>query len=1192
MSGTAIATPKQKIIDNAANAVAGKPGCDPNAPCQPCQRADLQLLVVLPSVVPANHAAGLKDAGYAWAPSFDAAFGAVKREATVPVARIMREGYVYLYYVHRKRWDVWQVMLNGLTRKIMNQVDKTAYEKLQSAFNGAPAPKTCSRGAANVPAQLISVSGAKTTPKLWLAFSAQLWSGHTLQRFADNPMVEVPGADGKPVKQELRATRGREISPQSVLTSGISNYALPLNQAGLEHGVADFAATISEAYKRAFDISLTPLNLDRPGKAGTFVEAVRNLERASAPAAKPDLYRNKSIILMLPDPLGVVEQHNHLRLAEQEAKRLWTIGANGVTQAPDPERVWKLRSSIHAQMIEQWEAAGDAQRITSTVSRAMHKNIPPITEEEFKRQEKAGQIAPGTEWQPMYLLDGGLHGNPKLDANKQPIVHTVASRYTPGTQTRLGRMNLPPEVVKKAADKRGAAKATGFRDRLRGRLDFEGMTLFTDQFKLESDKWDMRIARFDRDYLAWRDSLAFKSFMLYDFNNKINFGKPVPAFGSIDQQAGEVISRVIALEKAFGGGGITPDSTAALAALYKLKPDDPASWLDHAVYEPFSFKKEVWKDPGNLSESTEGVAASDALMKVVKEAFARSKERHQFESAARSILAGRAQLTNLVASAIDAKTAKNLGLQTISQGQARKFLQMHIKIELLFDELLAPDSMQRSAQKFVFNLKVPTGVAIDTVRDAMHGRLLPTRFTPKNETTRAERRYTDRQFRHLEGRLTGEMNYPVLLDRAMIDNLNREAIASGKNLVDVVPDGRLGLSSGSVKIPEEVARRMIREQALTVKGVLKAGDTKVLGAVVAVQLLALWDTAWKIRNEQGMAQADAVLSTMSTVLALVETGNLMGLHAWTMRVDGMRTITTTAATSMARMRFGAGLAGAGATVIDAMLAFVRANDAKRAGDSATSTAFYTAGTLYSLSAAASGIGAFATYQSYMAQGAIVRLVGIRAAMLMGGWLMGVGVLLSLAAFGYMLYALNTAYQMTDIFLDRSYWGKGEHEKFGKLTRDELARIRNDKTINSTSRQHAVSSAVDFGMTAEVESFLGLTVGFAASFEWHKNWFSDEAVAFTVETGDWSPTRKLEFKIELFASDRPAADVVMDKKELELVLSENPEKKGIYELENAWAFKKGSHDQYTHARVSFAVHDQTHEGTLLVVRDTLLARRNA
>lgn len=1182
----------QKIINNTAKAVAGKPVCDPKAPCQPCQRADLQLLVVIPSVVSLDHAAALKDAGYAWAPSFDAAFGSLKREATVPVARVMREGYVYLYYLHRKRWDVWQVLHNGLTRKIMNQVDKSEYEKMQSSFSGAPAPKTCSRGAANIPAQLISIPGAQTTPKLWLAFSAQLWSGYALQRFADNPQVEVPGPDGKPVKQELRAVRGREISPKGLIAGSFSHSALPLNQAGMEHGVADFVAVASADYKRAFDIRLTPLDDARPGTAGMFVDAVRKLERASAPTSAPDLYINKSIILMLPDPLGVVEQHNQLRLAEQEAKRLWTIGANGVTQAPDPERVWKLRSSMHAQMIEDWEAAMDAQRITNAVSRQMHRNVIPMTEEEFARQKNAGKVPAGTQWQPLHVLDGGRQGNFKLDANNKPIFQTVASRYSLGSQTRLGRVSLPPDMVKKAADKHGAGKATGFRDRLRGRLDFAGMTSFNDQFKSESEAWDQRILRFDRDYLAWRNGSAFMSFLLYDFNNKIKFAKVIPAFGSLDQQVGDVIARMIALDKAFGGGGITSASITALAKLYHLKPDNPASWLDNAMYEPFSFHDEVVMDPGNRSEAGEGKYALKSLGDGLLEAFKRSKERERFEHAARNILAARAQLTNVIASTIDAKTAKNLGLQALSRAQASQVYQMHIKMSLLFEELLDSDSMQRSAQKFVFNMKVPVGVAIDTVREGMHARLLPTQYTPKNETRRAERRFDEDQFRKLKGKFKGEMNYPVLLDREMIAKMNAQAVKNGESLVEVVPDGRLGMSSGKIMIPQDVARRMIREQATTTIGALKTPGGGVLGAIGFVQLWALISTTIKIFEEEGMEQADGVLSTLSSVLALGETGSLVGLHVWTMRNDGMRTITAQSATSMARVRFAAGAFGAAASVVDAALAFVRAGHARRSNDAATAHAFMGAGFTYAASAGASIFGTFSTYQAYMAKGAIVRFAGVRAAMLMGGWAMGVGIVLSLAAFGYMLYALHAAYQMTDIFLDRSYWGKGEHEKFGKLTREQIARIRNDKTVNVGSRRHAIELAVNAGMAAEIESFFGLTVGLKVSFEWHKNWFKEDAVVLTVETGDWPIWREFAYKIEVFAQEKSIAETVMDEKKQVLLLSADPEKKGTYEVKKAWVFKNGSHSRFTHARVSFEVHDKNDEGIRLVARDTMVARRDA
>ncbi|RSZ56189.1 hypothetical protein HF313_21695 [Massilia atriviolacea] len=1191
MSDTAIATPKQKIIDKASKAVAGKPVCDPKSPCQPCQRADLQLLVVLPSVVPSDHTPALGAAGYSWSSNFDAALAATKREATTRVARIMREGYVYLYYFHRKRWDVWQVMNNGLTRKIMNQVDKAAYEKLQGGFVGAPVPKSCSRGAANVPAHLISVQGAKTTPKVWMAFSSQLWSGFALQRYADNPAGTVPGPDGKSIPVDLRALRGCEINPQAILEGTLPPTALPLRTDVLEHSVADFVKSGNDVYRSAFAAALSPMDERRFGLAQTFSDSVRELERASAPPGNPKLYLEKSIVLMLPDALGVVEEHNHLRLIEQDAKKMWTIGANGVSQKPDPERSWKLLSAQHADMIEQWEAASEAKSITDAAERDLESMHAPVTEEVFIRGRDAGKYPPGTDWFPLHIQDGGREGFLKMDASGKPIEQTVASIYKPGTQTRLGRLILPPDMVQKAANRRGADRATGFRDRLRGRLKYGEMKAFSDAYKAESDLWDKRILRFDRDYLAWRDSAPFKELILYDYNCDISLAKIVPAFGTVDQQVGEVMARTIALEKAFGGGAITPDSAKAMAAQYKLKPEDPASWIDSSLYKPFSWNDNLVKDKGNQSEAVENVAAVYELGVSVIEAIQRHKHRQHYESAARSLLASRAQLTMLVASAVDPITAKKLGLTAHSATQAQKYVKMNLSIELLMEDLLSPTPGQRAAEKFVFNFKIPAGVAISEVQSAMHGRIVPAEFSEKKNTSRAQRRYTQRQFRALRGRFKGEMNYPILVDKELIAKMQREA-TPGTNMVKVVPDSVLGKSSGVIEIPEAVARRMIREQAFKYRSLsnLKSANFMTLGGIGFVQVMGLLEAAKKISGEQGLEQIDGTLSTLSSVMGVAETLTSFKLHAWTMRTDGMRTMLATTASKMALIRVAAGSFGVAGGLIDAALAFIKADYALRSGDKQTAEIYKTAGRLYVGSSVLSGLGTFAAYQGFMG-GSIARMVGVRALMLMGAWAVGVGVLLALAAFGYMLYALHTAYQKTDLFLDRSYWGKGEHEKFGINVRQQLDVTHANPRLNHAARGAAINVLVNDGMTAEVEAFLALTIGISVDFEWHKNWFDDEAVAVKFTAGAWPENRTVKIKIELYAKNSTRI-VVMDVDGAVLTSKIGDDGKEVFELEKAWVFKDDSHERYSHARVNFSAHEKTDNGVDLVMRDTLVARRDA
>lgn len=1192
MSDTAIASPKQKIIDNASKAASGKPVCDPKSPCQPCQRADLQLLIVLPSVVPTDHKAALGDAGYAWAPSFDPGFVLIKREATIPIARVMREGYVYLYYLHRKRWDVWQVMENGLTRKIMNQVDKKEYERLQAGFAGGPVPKSCSRGSANVPAHLISVQGAKTTPKAWLAFSSHLWSGYVLQRFADNPQVDVPGMTGTSVKKDLRALRGREINPQKIISDGMSHSALPLNQAALEHSVADFVRSASPEYKRAFDVTLTPLNEGRFGMAADFVEAVRKLERASAPPAAPELYLNKSIILMLPDPLGVAEQHNHLRLVEKEAKSAWMIGANGVQQAPDLERVWKLRSSMHIDMIEQWEAATDAKRITDEVSNKMHANRPPITEEDFSRQMKSGRLPAGTRWEPDYLREKSAPfsrelGDFVLDEKGQKQPHTVKSQYVPGETTRLGRITLPSDVVKKEAEKFGTKEAAGFRSRLRSRLDFSALDAFRKEYNAESERWDKRIERFDRDHLGWREGTDCISATLHDFSHNINLRQFNPKFGSMDQQVDDLFARVISLEKTSGGGAIGPDSAKALASLYKRNPSDPLHWIDSAMYAPFNFEKEVYDDPGNKTEASEGLAGMYDFAASLAEVYKRNKSRHVYERAAASIIATRVQLTNLVASAMDRKTAKNLAMIPVTETQALKFFKLHVAVELLHESLLYRTPQQRSTEKFVINIKIPTGVGADLLREGMTTRVVPAEYTDKTKTSKHQRQFTQKQFEKLKTKLKGRMDYPVLLDRQMIAKMIT-ANPTG-NMVEVVPDATLGLSSGKFKIPAALADELIREQSFHAKDIIGGGSV-LLGGIGCVQVLALWDAAKKMQTEKGIAQEDGLLSTMSSVMGLLETVSSSVLHVWSVRTDGMRSMRVSSAATMAGWRLAAARFGAAASVIDGALAFVKAGQAERSGDKKTAFVFNVAGTFYLASAALNVASALAIFQSQMGSGLIVEWFGVRGAMALGNWLAGVGLVLSLIAFGTMLYAIHTAYQMTDYFLDRSYWGLGEHETFGRISRTEIGRIRNNRALNEHSRNREVITLVNNGVTAEVEAFLGLTIGAKVEFEWHRNMFSNEEVTFKLEALTWPFTQMLSLRIELFAPGRSIGLVVLDEKEL--ILGDEKNSNGFLSIEKSWVFKNGSHTKYTYARAFFKVEDVAPGGIELILRDTLIAKREA
>lgn len=1181
---------REQVISNAENAVAGTPPRSCGEGCQPCRRVDLQLLVVTPSVVPKEHENALKRAGYQFAPSFDAEFGSHAREATVPVARIAGAGYFMVFYPATKRWDVWQVMSNGLTRKVMHQVNAQQYAGMQAGFVHAPPPKSCSRGAANLPASLISISGAIDVDEVWIAYTPHLWLATVLQRFADNAVVTVPSQrPGAPaVSKPLRDLHGRTLSPSGVLNgAGFPAGALPFNAAGLG-AVADFAKEPGKDFLNAFELAIRPLDKERFGQAEAFEKTVRTIEKASGPPANRELYVNKSLILMVDDAIGVVEQHNTLRLAAKEAKDLWIAGGPGIQQATDPTRPWALRSSLHLDMVLQWEAAAEAHRITQSTDNTMHRRYGAVvTKEAFEARQAQGGYPAGTTWEPLYVME---RGQPKLDANGQKIVQTAPSQIYAGGLTVKGRVRLPADAVQRQANANGADTAQGMRGRLEGRVDMQQVSFFRSEFKAESDRWDKRIGQLDRDFLAWRHGWRFGSTYLNYFEHRIDLITPDAKLGTPDQQVADFITRLEAIDKAMGGGAITIDSAKALAAMHKLETSKPENWLSHSMHQGFSFKKNVWEDAGNNTEAGESGVASRELHRTIRSALGKQRERLQLENTLNSVLAVRNQMVNLVAAAVENKTAEALGIAAVAAEEARQAARVHVKFGLLAEELVHTRPATAARRSYVFNMKVPTGVALDEMSDAMRRGVMPIKHQPRNETRRAERRHTREQFRKLEGRINSEMNFPVLLDRSMLEELRAQARTSGEKLVEIVPDAQLGLSSGPIKVPEHLARRLIREQSVGFKEVmLKTGEGKVLTGIFGLQMWALQDAAFKIGKKQGVEQADALLSTVSTVLSGAETFATGVLHMYELRADGARTLRLGDAARLAKLRLAAGVFGAVSSAVDGTLAFVRASHSGRAGDASAANAYTTAGVFYFLSTASSAFGAIAGYQAFVGTSFIGTAMSVPATALLGAWLMGAGIVLAVVGYGFMLYALYVEYQRVDVFLDRSYWGIGQRieGKFGSVTREQLVQIRSDRHSPIEIRLRNIAHLAELGMRAETEAFNALPAGLHISFEWHKNWFSDEVVALTVACGQWPEKRNIDVKITLLNAPGDPGTVVLDESG-DVLDGTKKNDDGLLEWSKEWVFRDDYEDRYSMARVSYVIYGSSKHDRLAA--DEMLVKR--
>lgn len=1121
-------SPKHDIIAHATQAAGGKPPCVQGAACQPCHRSDFQFLPVIPSVIPKRHESALKDAGYAWSPSFDAAFGSIAREATAPVARLVRKGYVFVYFIERGLWDVWQVMANGLTRKIMHQVNDEQYATRQSTFSAAGDPKQCSRGGANLPAHLISIPGALAVDKVWVAYSPRLWSPVVHRRFAANPDVDIVDAHGKPAgKQKLRAVRGREISPSGVLKGRFpASACLPLNQAALEHNLVDFCAGTSGhwpslGFKRALEYATQQLDPVRFGKAEEFERNVRAIERASGPSANRELYLNKSLILMLPDAEGVAEQHNHIRLLAMEAKKSWAIGGpDEKGKDSDPLRAWKLRSSLHIDVIEGW-AKGQAQNeIRQHVTRELNKNIPPVTEEDYLRNLANGAYPPGTTWEPLYVLQSHWEGpltiksEPRIGADGQPVAQTVASRQHPGQQTRLGRIGYPSAQIKQAADNRYGSDPQGRVDRYRGKLRMGELNTFRQAFKTASDTWDAHIARFDNDLSVWRATPAVAIALGYDFNSGVNLAKPRAQDGSVPTQVDEVIARMEAVDAAWGGGAASIATARELVALLNKKPGDPTNWIDNALLAPFNVVNEIANDPSKQKDSAEKIKGMIELPQIVKDVLHARRER--LEQVMLSLMATREQALNIATSTAEADHAKALGLAAATPEQVQRHYKIHVRTAAVLTEVLNPSEVYATVR-----VKLPVGETLDAMGAAFAAGRMELTLESKNTTTRQERRKTSFDLRKLAGRpgLTTPEFYPVILKQNTLDALARQAARAGEPMVDVIADNTLRGPAQTFQLPKSVAIKLVAEQASMARSARQVATSRQgfgVGVVALFQIFALLDATEKIRHAQGYDYVDSLMAVFTASTGLAEGGLSLWTAYYDIRAQGSKLVLVPTLTRAAVVRLAAGVFGAAGSAFDAFAMWAKYQSRKKGGDGLAATHYLWSTGAYAISGVSLLAGTGAVFVREMSKQAgrstvgaisemvVMRLGGAAATASLGASLTGIGIVLAIGAFGWSLYAQNMEDDVNEVFLKRCYWGTGhEHGAFGRSQAEPPA---------SEARQRLFW--VRQALRDEQDAFAGLSTGFKAVLVWHDNWFSDDQLQARVESAATSDQRRVAYTLAI------------------------------------------------------------------------------
>lgn len=1051
--------------------VAGVPLPDPAAVCQPCHRLDLQLLIVTPSVVAGRHADALQAAGYRWADALDPAFGALPREATIPVARLPQAGYVYLYYPARGRWDVWQVMRDGLTRKIVHQADERQCAGRLSGFAGAAPPKQCSRGAKNLLAHTVCIEGAHTLDTVWFAYGAELWPLGVLQRYAANPEVEAGGT-----RARLRDLRGRELSLKRLMAGAGAPGCLPLDRDTLAHHVADFADSAPPAYAAAFRDAVRPMDTGCIGEAEAFAADVRAVEKRSGTQADPEVYAGKSAVLMLPDPVGVAEQYNQLRLLSREARDAWVQGGpDAAGSHSDPLRAWKLRSALHEEMIESWVYAQKLHEQKQLAAAGAYRDHQIISGDAYRHIQAEEQRT------------GKPYGPPGTRYEK---LAGPVERY---------RVTWPEHSVQSGLEGIAHANARSRIERYRGKVRLEHLDGFRAGFKRTADDWEQRIAAFDADFVAWLRRPELAAAVRYDADECLDLTRPRPEDGTPLQQVEAWTARLRTVGRCWGGGALTPVSARELAEAYGKDPDAPARWIDQALLQPFGAAQAIVGSPGGAKDVAEKInLLLNELPEKTREILHLRREVYG-EHLLQLTQAG-SQAAYLRASLVDPAHARALGLAPIAPNEAERAFTLQIRTAAILDLMADP-----AGERYVtIGIELPPGQALDAAARAFQRGEIAMELQTKLETDRRVRRWSAMKLHKLAGRagLDTPEYQPVILTRSRLAELEKLAARHGDDLVEVVAAGALGENlPATLRLPRSVALNLIGEQAeaaLAARQALLSRTGATAGVLGVFQAYALWHALGRLRDTEGYAHTDVMMSVLDSAAGLLEGALNVASGYYEIRAAGGRLTLASVSVRAATIRLAGGIAGAAASAFAAYAAYASYCSARERGSKAAMDRYLVSADSFLISGIVGGAGSFLIFASKtttrfaLSEAVVTRMGGIALAELAGEALTGVGLLLGLVGFAYMLYAVSLEDDLNEVFLKRSYWGEGRAAAapYGSELRPPIALGPDGDNLDvKPANRPAADDAAAFerwarrGLEQEGQGFRALSVGLDATLEW-------------------------------------------------------------------------------------------------------------
>jgi len=1060
------------IAANAAKAksAVAQPANTCPADCPPCARVGLPILLVRPSITEAREKAVLDDAGFAFAPNFDAEFGKQKREATLPLTRVLREGFVFVLNEAKKKWDIWRIDAAGCTKLLARQISVDEYRRRSNKLLATPAGFACSQKAANLPINLITISDASNVPNAWLAYSEHLWTPAVLENYTEG------------TKREARMT---PIAVKALVKEDVfpPNGALPLNTAALQHNVLEFCEVKGKATAlvKAFERSTVPLDSARFGKAAELSERVRGIEKASGSGLK-----NKALVVMLKDPLGLAAEHNGLRQLVEVDRQAWKAGGKDVNgKNEDPDRAWKRQSDVHIGYIHEWLRQRVKDRVTQRVDQMLHGVGGMATKAQFDERKKAGLYPPDTIWHP--IKDKAGNPDPR----------------------GMGQVIYSQAHVDKGVEKMGGNSPEGTISKYMKKIDETRRKQFHIDWARAENEWAKKVLAVDSDYIEYLKSKSFCVFMDQDFDDIPAISTAKRSLDEIQQDMYEAAARVNATEKALAGGLVSDASLKFMAKMFDKPEDDPQQWIAQALITEFGLAKLLEPDvTADLYDSyISGKAAKEELQKAwAGYAAVITQQTNSLLATSQQAIA---ELERLVA---DTKQAKKFQLASnLDQVKAKQVV--WVKASALLDYLNTGNR-----HYFVWtrwSMKSFMHAMSDALKEAPLFETQPTREIGKTGKERvASAKQTRQQIRefseHLQQRITqfgDDVTVGLVYDESV---LKQSASRRGEKMLKVVGDNLLGKPGMATELPEDLAKQIIKKQAMTWKqmraNLLENKTTvRVSFAIFMLEAFAIKKALTESQQKGGLEQRDEILGVVSGVVTYLGLISELAAAALTPRasmVAGTPSATQLVSTVPKHLawRLAAGIFGAAGSILDGASNIIKTAVRLNKGDRDAAAAYVTAGIFQFGGGTAMAAGSVMAFQAAMAERAAGQAAlraggGAAARVLLGtalaSSLTGIGLILWIAGVGISIVAMMLEDDEIEVFLDRSHFGKHKNTDLGHFPSFER----------------------------EVQAFAGLAHGFAAEIEWNDEMIGSDEITVRIKSAQWSPKLRATYRLQGFAEDK-------------------------------------------------------------------------